>query len=782
MKNRFFINILLLVLVVFLSNSNADELDINASEIVLTKNNKNILADGGVKISDKKGNTILSEKAEYNKIKDFAQTIGETEVTTSEGFKVTGKDILYDNKKKIIYSTNETVISDKDGNQIFVSMFNYLTDKNMFLSKGDIKILDNRKNEYLFSEIYIDEKKRKIVGSDIKSFLNEEGFKSNSKNDPRLFANSATISEDGMIFEKGVFTTCQNRGEGNCPPWAIKAKQIKHDKAKKTIYYDNAVVEVYDFPIFYFPKFFHPDPTVKRQSGFLMPKLQDNSTVGFSTSVPYFWAMAENFDMTITPKIYTSENILFLNEYRHAFRNSYLILDSGYTKGYKNTSTTKLPGSRSHIFAKLIYDFGKLKDYISNLEINLQHVSNDTYLKVHDIDTELAKSENTILTNDINYEYQDNDKFLGITASAFENTTKKDRKKYEYIIPNIVFEKNIFSNDKLGIVDVYSNAFAKNYNVNQNTKMFVNDFTWKSNIFKNFNNIESRFEGLFKVVNYEADNADRYKTDGLNSEVSSAIAYNARMPLAKRSRSKNKINFLTPKTSLRFAPGHMRNIQNDDLKLNYGNLFSINKNSQPDVLEDGISATYGIEISNNDLNGNVPGEKNYSLSFGQVYNFEENMSYPSRSSLDQKASDLVGEAYLKVSKNLSLKNTFSLDHNLNDINYNSLESNLILGNTNFNIKYLEENNHIGNNNYVKSDIKVELNNSTELSFNFKKNLQTSSTEFYNLSYNYINDCLKAGLVFRREFYSDRDVEASDSLMFQISLLPFGGVTSPLIDR
>ena len=167
---------------------------------------------------------------------------------------------------------------------------------------------------------------------------------------------------------------------------------------------------------------------------------------------------------------------------------------------------------------------------------------------------------------------------------------------------------------------------------------------------------------------------------------------------------------------------------------------------------------------------------------GQVYNVEENTSIPSKSSLDQKASDLVGEAYLKLSNNLTLKNSFSVDHNFNDINYNDLQANLILGNTNFNISYLEENNHIGNSNYIKSDVKIGLNNSTQLSFDFKKNLETRSTEFYNLSYNYINDCLKAGLVFRREFYSDRDIEASDSLMFQISLLPFGGVPIPLIDR
>ena len=96
--------------------------------------------------------------------------------------------------------------------------------------------------------------------------------------------------------------------------------------------------------------------------------------------------------------------------------------------------------------------------------------------------------------------------------------------------------------------------------------------------------------------------------------------------------------------------------------------------------------------------------------------------------------------------------------------------------------YLEENNHIGNNSYFKSDIKLEINESNNLSFDLKKNLETDSTEFYNLSYNYINDCLKAGLVYRREFYKDRDVESSDTLLFNISLFPFGNVSLPTVDR
>ena len=132
----------------------------------------------------------------------------------------------------------------------------------------------------------------------------------------------------------------------------MQAKQITHDKAKKSIYYDSAVLKIYDVPIFYFPKFFHPDPTVKRQSGFLIPWLTSKTNIGTGFAQPYFWAISNDKDLTFTPKIYTGHQSLFLTEYRQAFENSFLHLDTSYTAGYNDTSDTKTPGSRSHIFGK----------------------------------------------------------------------------------------------------------------------------------------------------------------------------------------------------------------------------------------------------------------------------------------------------------------------------------------------------------------------------------------------------------------------------------------------
>ena len=209
MKNKIYKFLLILFCICYVNKSNADELDISATEVRVDRDNQIVYGEGNVEISDVEKNLIKSEKAEYNKAKNLLKAFGKTYIETSEKFEISGTDIFYDRQKKIIYSQNDTVIKDRDGNRVFVNMFNYLTEKKMFLSKGNIKIIDKRNNEYLFSEIYIDEKKRKIVGSDVKSFFNEEFLKADPRNEPRFFANSGTIDEDGVVLEKGIFTTCK---------------------------------------------------------------------------------------------------------------------------------------------------------------------------------------------------------------------------------------------------------------------------------------------------------------------------------------------------------------------------------------------------------------------------------------------------------------------------------------------------------------------------------------------------------------------------------------------
>ena len=99
---------------------------------------------------------------------------------------------------------------------------------------------------------------------------------------------------------------------------------------------------------FFISRFSHPDPTVDRRSGFLIPTFTNSTNVGAGIEIPYFWNIAKDKDITFTPRLHTSNNPLFLTEYRQDFAKSYLILDTGYTEGYKKTNS-KTPGL-DHIF------------------------------------------------------------------------------------------------------------------------------------------------------------------------------------------------------------------------------------------------------------------------------------------------------------------------------------------------------------------------------------------------------------------------------------------------
>ena len=778
MKNNLFFNFLVfLLLVTFESFSYSNELKINSSEVSVDKNTQLVIFKGRVNAIDDKNNKILTDLAEYDKKKGKLETSGYTKIITSENYILEGADILFDNEKKKITSSFSAKIIDKDGNQVYVDMFEYFIDKNIFLSKGKIKVIDNKDNKYNFSEIYIDEKKNKIVGSDVRMYLDSKAFKINKKNEPRIFANSMVITDGESELNKGVCTYCELKTKDAISPWSLRAEKIKHNAANKTIYYENAVLQIYNFPIFYFPRFSHPDPTVDRRSGFLNPSMSDNSNTGVGITTPYFWAISKDRDLTISPRIYGRENPLLLAEYRQDFENASLILDTGYTEGYKKTTQTKTPGSRAHFFTKYNLDLIDGENKSSNLEVNLQKVSNDTYFKVHKIDTLLVDQSLDVIENTVNYNYFGEEAFLSANISSYQDLSKTDRSKYEYLLPYITFEKNLVTNPNYGSLDLTSNLRVRNYDVNKQTEFFVNDFSWKSNKWIDKFGFENRLLGSMKTVNYNAENTPEYKTDGSSAELAGVIGFLSDLDLKKENLEKKTTDLLTPKLLFRYAPGHMRNSAGGRLK--YSNLFKLNKSNEIDIIESGMSATLGLDYKKAKQNNDgSSGREILNFSMGQVISDEENESISSSTSLDQRFSDIVGSSSFNINNNLKLNYDFAIDQSYRDINYNELGTDLVFGSTTFNLSYLEEKNHIGDQEYVKSNIDFGINDSNKLSFSTKRDLQRNSAEYYNFSYNYLNDCLTAGLVFRREFYTDRDLEPENSLMFKITIVPFGNVNSP----
>ena len=746
---------------------------ISADKITYKKLREFLLAEGRVKITDIEGNILTTDRATYDKISEIITTYDNTELVLREGYKLITKNISYDTRKKILSSNSNSIFIDNDGNKIETSMFQYHIADNLFSSVGKIKIIDIKKNKYFLKELYVDTKKNEMIGSDVSVILDQENFGVSKESDPRFVANDIFISKYKTDLSKGVFTVCKKR-DGKCPPWTLKAKKITHDKVKKTIYYDHATLKLYDIPIFYFPKFFHPDPTVKRQSGFLAPFFTNSTTVGTGFALPYYWAISDNKDLTFSPKIYTKENVLFLNEYRQAFRNGFLTLDTSYTEGYKNTSSTKTDGSRNHIFADFNLNFNQDESYQSNLHLKIQRTSNDTYFKKHDINTALVDSENTNLENEIKYSFSNDDTSFDLTATVYEDlSVDKKSDKYEYILPNIMYGKTFFT-EKFGTLNFTSNALYSKFDTNKNKTFLTNDIIWSPSSYITKKGFMNSFEGMIRNTNYEARKTKEYKDEGTVNELNTVLTYKSSLPLQKD--GINYSNFFSPNFMLRYAPGHMRNLSNKDVYLRYTNLYSMNKTSE---IEDGLSAILGFDFKINEKVSNESNKEKFSLSLGQVFNFDENKDIPSKSSLDQKMSDVVGEINYNFSKIGKIDYKFAIDHNFNELNYNEISTELNFGKVQFNLDYLEQQNHIGLEHYVSSGVSLNFNDNNKLTFSTKKNFKTESTELYNLSYQYAIDCLTAGLAYRREFYQDADLEPKNTLMFTITFVPFTSVNTPL---
>ena len=142
-------------------------------------------------------------------------------------------------------------------------------------------------------------------------------------------------------------------------------------------------------------------------------------------------------------------------------------------------------------------------------------------------------------------------------------------------------------------------------------------------------------------------------------------------------------------------------------------------------------------------------------------------------------SDVVGEINYNFSKIGNIGYKFSVDHNLNELNYNEVTTELNFGKVQFNLDYLEQQNHVGLEHYASSGVSLNFNDNNKLSFSTKKNFKTDSTELYDLSYQYEIDCLTAGLNYRREFYQDSDLDPKDTLMFTITFVPFSSLYAPV---
>ena len=724
--------------------------------------NQNILRkkfleiNGNIVIKDLEKNIIINaNKISYNRNNETFISSGETSLSYNKTYKINSSNLIFLRNKNEVISKNQSVFFDKLENKFITEGFSFNTISKIFRSNKAVYI-DKNINRFISENFILDFNKEKMAAKDIKLYFSTDGELGNNA---RLKGNSFVSENNETTIEKGIFTACKERKD-DCPPWSISAEKIIHDKEKKTINYTDSWLKLYDFPIFYFPKFFHPDPTVKRQSGFLTPSMLSSSTNGDSIRLPYYHVISENKDITFTPRIYFNNTFMIQNEYRQVEKNTKFITDFSLKKLDKS--------SKSHIFANALHFFDNNDN--SSIEFNLEKTSNDTYLRSNDIESGTKNINQSLLHSFIKYENFDDNRSVYIDANIYEDLTKeKNSDKFQYILPSFRVSNLIGSEFNLnGRLNLINSGSINQNKTNKTVSTIVNDLVFRSNSY--YSNL-----GTVSNINLNFKNANKETKKNQISEFTldnyGLISIETQLPFQKIMSNYN--SNLTPKILGMYSPSKNENIINSDKRINATNIFSSNRLGLTDSLEGGQSLTIGIDYGLQDKQNNE-----IKASIGQIFRDIEDKRLPKKSKMRNKSSDLVGDLGINVNDVFKLNYNFSADNNLDFVNYNKLETELSINNFVTKFDFLEENNDIGSESYFETNILFPFRKNKTLYYKTRRNRKTDLTEFYNLIYEFKNDCLVAAIEYNKNFYSDRDLKPSENIFFTLTFTPFTKIDSP----
>ena len=696
---------------------------------------------------------IKSNLVEYEREKELIYSSGKTKLNIEYKYKIDTKNVYFDRKIRKIYSNQETLIEDEENNFYILKDGFELDIVNEIIKSKKSTIIDRNNNKYIFENLLVDLKINEIVGKELKVEF-EKSFFGNENNEPLLKGRSSYSNDDELKVYKAVFSTC-NIENKKCRAWELNSDEFVHDKNKKIFVYKNAWLKLFDYNVLYTPYFNHPDPSVKRKSGFLTPSYSTSESLGISIDIPYFKVLAEDRDITFNPRYYADKSFLLQNEYRQALNKSDVLSDFGFLFGDA--------GTKGHFFYNQV---GSIHSNL-NFDLNLQSVKGDNYLKNHKLveNSTLISDDNVLISNlDLNWKFEDSK--LNTSFKVFEDLSRNFSDRYQYIFPDFSFSKNVvIPKNYNGKFTFNSYGYNKYYNTNVSEAVITNDFLFSSDQFINSKGIISDYNIFLKNPSSYSNNSSNFDSD-TNYDLFGTIKVDSSLPMQKR--IEDYKHFLRPILSFRYSPNGNTDISSQNVLLNYDNVFSLNRIGTSNQVEGGDALSVGLEFKRSHLYG----ADILDFKIANVIKSKENIKLPAQSKLNKTRSDIFGSLKYNLNKNLRFGYDFSYDRDLEYSNLEGLSIDINLNNIFTDFYYYTTDNELGTSETISNNTIINLNRDNTLQFNTTKDLIDNFTEFYNLIYSYETDCISINLNYNKSFYRDGNLKPNESLSFLIKIIPF----------
>ena len=573
-------------------------------------------------------------------------------------------EVEEDSKTGVITARGDVNIS-REGLTLKADTLSYDRKNDVLTADGNISIM-HPDGTVVFSEhARLSDKMTKASITEIKAILADES---------RLAAKRIKqTSEKDKHFFYAVYSPCDVCKENPKPLWSIKARKITHDVSRKDVYYRSAFLAVKDIPVLYTPFLSHPDPTVKRRSGFMPPSLASNNYLGTAIEVRYFLNLNDHEDLLLSPIFSTDQNIVFGGRYRKMLYNGEL---SAIGTIMEDRNTDKI---RGNITAKGRYEFD---DYWVG-KMNINYASDGAYLK----DLSLPGKTETWLTSTISAERFEQRDYIALEGYSYKlvsyslrtsNFNEYKNREYSkpYILPLATYEV-ISDPSKIG--SYFKNTFnlASIYREHDGTQTqrgtMINSWNlpYTSPFGEKYRFVASVKSDIYYIDDY-LNNYNRNYT-GTVGRVFPQAGVEWRLPFVRATESSRQI--IEPIIVAVAAPNggnKIDKIPNEDslnAQLDDTNILDLDRYAGYDRNDTGNRISYGINWS---AYGNVIGRT--SSFFGQSYYINNNESFNQSLGTDSHFSDYVGRIFAAPNSYLDFNYRFRLDKSDFSIKYSEINS------------------------------------------------------------------------------------------------------------
>lgn len=691
-----------------------------------------------------------------------APTLDISEQNTKAPAFVKADTLRYDANTKIVEAEGNVEIT-QDKRILLAQKLTYNQITNQVAAVGDVTVLEPNGQVYFAKDVTLsDDMKAGVIGD----------FRARLKDQSRFAANSAQkIDANITQMEQVVYSPCKLCKEHpeKAPLWQIKADKVKLDEAQQKVSYRDAQLEVYGLPLLYAPYFSHPTPGADNKSGFLAPTYSSINTLGATLQVPYYISIAPNLDATLAPIFTSDEGTVMTGEFRHLTENGKYQLEGSITRpDERDDFGTRIDGKemRGHIEGEGRFNMND--DWAWGF--SGKRASDDTYLRRYKLGFEDSLTSTAYL-NQIKGR-----NFIGVRGLSFQGlNAEDDPATTPFVLPltqthhefDAGYMNSKFLLDSSTMV-LYRSEGAQSRRLSLTGGYQLPLLTDGGHVFEFNARLRS---DIYSVEDTGARNQDSTPTRFI-PEVEAKWSY----PLMNQFAHGHMT--VEPIVTIAASPygGNPDSIPNEDsqnFELNELNLFSANKFTGYDRLEEGPRASYGLRTSYT-----TDSNKTLGVLLGQSYHLKAENQLYNNSGLEDHVSNYVGRVDVSDSKWVDASYSFRMNQDNARFERSEFSSTLNLHPLSITTDYIFLNR--GNFRALEDDREeisgyaaYKVASEWTLLGNIRRGLgqteQNGGLISSGMGVLFQNECIGFTTIFNREYTRDRDIEPSTSVVFQVTL-------------